>query len=402
MNNKIRLVITDAPVGYEIFYFEWFLLGFYELAKQKEISLSLPKHLWGLRLRLIPWEFANRVINRALAEYNKIRSNFLRGYILDEKHQKITFCIDCSDSPFLFSEKDLCQLDIYFKMQCPKIIENKGFSLTSNILIPWCDVNLRTDGKGRKTIENIEQYSSKIKPLMVGPRRLSFGLSYRSLKKGYFSYLSDFKEKKSKKIMCYFGNAKGPIPAKPKEHIDYDAESELVSFFAGKITHPNEKRSIIAEYLNTCPSCDGRIINPTHSDTKLTDKTRVVPLKKFCQFISDFSYNINVSGYRLSIPNRFIESFIVGTGIITDKLACKWYLPFSPEEVKETVPMGYEPMDKVDWEKFRQDIQNISQQEKTQPAKIRSCFEQKWAPIVVGHYILDVLEKAKGKKQFKE
>lgn len=50
--------------------------------------------------------------------------------------------------------------------------------------------------------------------------------------------------------------------------------------------------------------------------------------------------NLNISGYRMSVPNCFIESFMVGTAIMTDELFVKWYKPFD-KEVFETIGMSY-------------------------------------------------------------
>lgn len=97
---------------------------------------------------------------------------------------------------------------------------------------------------------------------------------------------------------------------------------------------------------------------------------------------------MNVSGYRMSIPNRFIESFMVGTGIVTDKLAVKWYKPFN-EEVYETVPMGYLPMNQVDWRKFEFDMNHLPSLDSK---KVVEAFEDKWSPMVVAQYIIDTVK----------
>ena len=86
----------------------------------------------------------------------------------------------------------------------------------------------------------------------------------------------------------------------------------------------------------------------------------------------------------MSIPNRFMESFIVGTAIITDKLAVKWYLPFD-EEVVETVEMGYIPQEKVDWKKAKEDLVNLPDISKE---KVLELYEKKWAPIPVARYLV--------------
>ncbi|WP_305818610.1 hypothetical protein [Photobacterium leiognathi] len=61
----------------------------------------------------------------------------------------------------------------------------------------------------------------------------------------------------------------------------------------------------------------------------------------------------------MSIPNRFIDSFISGTAILTDELSVKWYQPFGCE-VYETVAIGYKKTDDVDWNKYIKDLHLLS------------------------------------------
>ena len=99
---------------------------------------------------------------------------------------------------------------------------------------------------------------------------------------------------------------------------------------------------------------------------------------------------MNVSGYVMSMPSRFIESFLVGTAVLTDKLSVKWYKPFDVEVV-ETVPMGYLPMERVDWQQFQQDLQHLPQ---VSAEQVVQAYETKWAPDVVARYIIDTVAKA--------
>ena len=137
--------------------------------------------------------------------------------------------------------------------------------------------------------------------------------------------------------MCYFGNSKGPKPKRvKKEKLDVDSESELMGYYKDIIQHPNEKRAkakTIISKMEPIELYDARIINDENSDTvgTFTNKQMVVPLEDFCNHVAKFQYNLNISGYRLSIPNRFVESFISGTAIVTDKLSVKWYKEFDKE-----------------------------------------------------------------------
>ena len=133
---------------------------------------------------------------------------------------------------------------------------------------------------------------------------------------------------------------------------------------------------------------DARLINSgKYGDSSHIHNELIVPIEHFCAHISDFQYNYNVSGYRLSIPNRFMESFIVGTAIITDQLAVKWYLPFE-QEVVETVEMGYLPLNKIDWNKVKEDLINLPDIAKD---NILSLYEKKWAPAPVARYMVQTI-----------
>lgn len=112
-------------------------------------------------------------------------------------------------------------------------------------------------------------------------------------------------------------------------------------------------------------------------------------MNQFESFVSKFEYNVNVSGYSLSIPSRFIDSFMVGTAVITDKLHCRWYKDFDSSEVLETVEMGYLPLNRVDWEKFTDSLRSLPQAD---AVRITNLYKEKWAPNVVAQYIIDTVK----------
>lgn len=390
---KIRVVITS---GYRWSYFEWFLLGFRNLKKQGLIDIKYQLPIGSWLLMHANSKLWSKVI-RKIISYTEKDSYNLEGYILLPDGTKKFFCIDSADSPFLFKKDDLDNVNVYFKMQCPIDINAKDFELTQGVHIPWCDhshENLTldlTDQGERKKISTLMPYKRKIKPLMIGPRQLSNGCSYRALKRGYKNYLVAQTFEKTKKIMCYFGNAAGPGETTNVKNPDFDWEKDIMGFYKGKVSHPNEKRKRVSEYIAKQSNSDARIISQGNSDSKARqNKKLIIPLSKFCKHISKFQYNMNVSGYRLSIPNRFIESFMVGTTIFTDKLHVKWYRPFDCE-VRETVDMGYLPMNQVNWKKFENDLNNLP---KSDPKQVIEAFNKKWAPDVVARYIIDTVAKS--------
>jgi hypothetical protein len=283
----------------------------------------------------------------------------LEGYAVIRGQNKY-FCIDIYDDPYGFNSELLSKVDVYFKMQYPQKIKPDGFALTDEVRLPWGCNNL---------FENLH----KIKPLMVGPRRLTYGNKHKSLKVAYENYLNSRHVEKTGKLMAYFGTDTTPLGIECSED---DAK---------KIVHPNHKRGIAVSVIRKMgEKYDARVI----TENGITHNELVIPLSSFCHHIAQFEYNLNISGIGLSIPNRFIESFMAGTAILTDKLHVKWYLPFD-EEVQETVEMGYYLNEKINWEQFEKDITNLPTVRKD---KILEHFRNKWSPLSVAEYILSTLE----------
>ena len=393
----IKIVITE---GYRWTYFQWFILGFYKLQEEGKIEVYFKLPVGSQLLSLSDNKFILKIADKLRRFYERDTYN-MSGYIefLSEKKRKY-FTIDSADAPYLFHSQKLEIVDIYFKMQCPIEINKKGFPLTDEIIIPWLDhdhvdssiKNLTCRGK-RKFCVNFIENRHKIKPLMVGPRALSEkGFSKIALEKGYYNYIKDRTTIKSKRIMCYFGNSAGPMPEKNVSEPDYDWEADIMGYFGDKVNHPNEKRAIVANYLSKMDNCDARIITKDHSDTGIRQcKELIIPLNEFCRFISDFEYNVNVSGYRRSMPNRFIESLMVDTAVFTDKLAVKWYLPFDQDEVIETVEMAYLPEKEVNWIQFEKDLKSLPT---PNAQNIENCFNKKWKPEAVAEYIIDTVKNS--------
>lgn len=391
MRDKTKVVITS---GYRWSYFQWFLLGFYELEKKGDISLhfSLPPSSFCLS------KFSSNLL---LKIADKLRRTFetdsynMDGYIEyihNGKREKKYFTVDSADAPYLFDERKLKSVNCYFKMQCPLSFEEEGFKLTDSIVIPWCDhahVNSKlklTERGERKKIARLD--SCKIKPLLNATRSLGKGISYNDLKSGYKNYIKDRRINKEKKIMCYFGNSLGP-KAEKNPIPDFDWEGDIMGYFGDKVCHPNEKRAKIADILNQMEDTDSRIISNANADSDNEKKLPEIPLKDFCAHVAKFEYNINVSGYRMSIPSRFIESMMVGTAIVTDQLKVRWFLPFD-EEVVEISEMGYLPDYKINWRKVKSDLENLKD---SNPQKIVKRYEDKWAPIKVAEYMIKTIKE---------
>lgn len=369
-------------------YFQYILLGLYHLEEQRKIRIKYKCDYFFRFSRYMPgYELVRKIFSYLLPRFVK-DSCLVTGYV-EILGKKNYFCIDSADSPYIFSESELKKSDSYFKMQCPKEIKAEGFRLTDDVIIPYCDYEFQKGIKTRKFIADIECYKHKIKPLMVGFRSLGYTNSKKALEKGFLSYREGMCEKAEGRMMCYFGNALGPQINDGVVEPDFDSEADLMGYYKDKLSHPNIKRARIASLLSQKgDGYDARVISGGYCNKKDgIEKSLIVPLKDFCRHISKFEYNVNVSGFRLSIPNRFIESFIVGTAIFTDKLYVKWYQPFG-KEVFETAEMGYLKEDSVDWNKISSDLVNAPIVNKKE---VLSAFDEKWAPEKVASYMINTI-----------
>ena len=394
---KTKPTITITKVGRRWNYFQIFILGFYELERKGEISLRF-RCEWPFVLSTYAPK-SNR-LSAKLRRWNNIYtedSYNLEGFM--EFHgKKKYFCIDSADAPYLFDAESLDAVDFYFKMQCPKHINpDEGFKLCDDIWIPYSDhkhcnpdiTKLTTRGE-RRILTNLSKNLHKVMPLISGFRQLATLNSYKALKDGYDNYMKNASRRPTKKMMCYFGNAQGPKPENDVINPDWDWEADILGYFNERINHPNEKRAIVAKIISSKgKDFDARIISESFADSEkqIRHDELIVPLEDYCSFISDFEYNMNVSGYRMSIPCRFIESFIVGTAIFTDKLSVRWYRPFD-EEVIETTEMGYLPNSVVDWNKFEKDVDNLPSVNKQ---RVLELFNEKWSPEKVAEYIVNTM-----------
>ena len=387
----ITVKITQLPVD-TFSYYQWFLLGLNEL--QKENKLKLVYDISFIDRFSLFWcnsKWVAGIIRRMIYYFGRAPRFNLIGVIEDSDVKK-TFTIDSKDSPFIYTIKLLKECDVYFKNQCSKQIEESGFEIMPSVRIPYMDIEYgENEGENsihkRRITTELFQLKDKIHPGMIGPRRLAWSCRYKVMKKRYTQYLKSQAVDKSKKLMAYFGSTDAVRSSKHVTKYDLDWEPDMILFLKQfNSSHPNEKRSIVVDLINEMgDQYDGRLIHELVNGREIVHRNQVVPLKDFCDFIAQFDYNLNISGFRLSIPNRFIESFISGTAVLTDKLHLKWYLPFE-DEVIETVEMGYLPNDDVDWETFKKDIKNLPPVDKN---KILKAYNEKWSPTAFARYIVN-------------
>lgn len=106
MNDITEVVITG---GYRWSYFQWFILGLYQLEEKGNIKLKFKLPFASLLLT----KSSNRQIIRVADKLRRIfekDSYNMDGYIIfiqDGKKVKKTFTIDSADAPYLFDKKKL-------------------------------------------------------------------------------------------------------------------------------------------------------------------------------------------------------------------------------------------------------------------------------------------------------
>ena len=187
MSNKRSLplvVITD--LSNRIQYYQWFVYGLQSLVNERKIKLKFAVPFSQRLLLLNHATFLVRCqnkIKRIVGEHAEQKTKaYFRGYVRFGT-QTHSFCIDSADSPNMFNGKLLQNVDIYFKLQCPNEISEKGF-LIGNQYIPFFDSEFENpvdEGKikaKRKLCLEVYTYKKKIKPLMIGPRSMGRTCSF--------------------------------------------------------------------------------------------------------------------------------------------------------------------------------------------------------------------------------
>ena len=361
-----KVVINYLPVRYYT-YFQWFLVGLYkhELRGSFNVEFKLDPY-YSVFYFILP-QFFQKLFYKYLHKYfYKNEMPIMRGWY-EFEGKKQSFCYETNDSPFWFSECDLENVNIYFKAQHPIEFNENGFQLSNKLVI--------------KYPKTFFKYLYKVRPSMLGPRILCVGITKKTLLKAYDNYINSGITTKSRFLMAYFGTDKFPNKLiESKNEIDYNDEASLMFHFKNSLSHPNIKRGILHKYLyQKSPEVDSRLISSGSPS---------ISLSEFQKHVAQFKYNLNVSGFRMSIPNRFIDSFSVGTCIVTDKLKIKWYKPFT-SEVVEFDELGYLDDDEIDWPKIFYTLDNLIE---PNSKEIIDIFKNYWSPDAFISYIINELK----------
>lgn len=353
-------------------YFDWLATGLHILAEQGEIDFTLQTTAttapFLLHARALPaaWKAAPRLMSALSRGWNVIITGTLQ-----QGGKTARFVFDASDSPYFFLTDELADCDVYFKCQCPAEWSPAGFRLAKDAIVPWHP--------------DVLHYQHKIRPAMLG-RPLSRRLQLRENLRVLADWQARGAGKKDVVFFAYFGTDKVPGTR--------GLEGVLQSRFAGRIGHPNPKRGVLVEGLRSryASAADARIIQTDHAErrgAKLADAS-------FSTLAARSWHNLNLSGFRRSLPFRFCDSFLLRACVPTDELAVQWYRPLEAgTEYVDLGAMGYEPEQDVDWDRVWAQLdalQSESDGRREERARhIASRFEQLWHPRAFARYLVDEL-----------
>jgi hypothetical protein len=375
-----KVVIQAMPIRNRG-YFEWLYTGLQQLHELGKIELLHEGSSWDKFLRSHPRVYGK--LNQYFPELCKLLfpvDHFSMFGRVESGSNEMRFTYDVTDSPFTYSLAHLELSDCYFKTQCPISIEQEGYPLSSSVRIPYHP--------------EVVAMKEKIVPAMsTGPITSTFDLK-RNLR-----LLDENKSiastEKRLKIFASFGGDRGPAPWSPKDlppapH-NYHNERSIVSLQGQAIHHPNEKRAEVVRLLRkwNANDVDARIWSS--KDPEIQGDALDWP--DYLKTVSESVFNVNLSGFRRSLPFRFLDSFQVGCGILTDTIGTKWYAPFEEGlEVVEYGEAGYEAETALDWKSIDNKLKAVYEGielSKNRGPEIQSLFEKKWHPIRLAEYFLD-------------
>lgn len=344
-------------------YFDWLVTGLGILHERGEIRLRfrLPAAKTALRHRYFRWG-AKAVAPGWIAKVNGPMWWLEAEIDFGGTVSRIVF--DVTDHGYSYAESLLETCDLYFKCQLPRTFPGP-LQLNRQIERPMPAAAI--------------EHAGKVRTAMLG-RPLSRALDFKRNIEILRKWEGHATAPKSKRILAYFGGdsdpeAAGRLGDKP-----------------GLYQHPNLKRGRLVKFLRDLDrsDVDARLLNS--SDPALVGP----PLKDddaYAATVAASAYNLNVSGLSLSLPFRLIDSFMVGTAIVTDSLAIDWYAPFDREhEIIELGPMGYELESDVDWARAEARLVGLLDsgpaQDEERRALILDRYRRLWSPEALAKHVM--------------
>jgi len=377
---KPKVIIKSMPIRNRG-YFEWLYTGLQILEQEDKIETIHEGSSWDCFLRKHPRVYGK--LNQYFPDLSQLIfpvDHFSMFGVVELAGKQARFAYDVTDSPFTYALAQLELCDVYFKTQCPVLFESEGYPLSNTIRIPYHP--------------SVLTHQNRIRPAMsTGPITSTFDLK-RNLK--LLEHCRSIPASaKRLKIFASFGGDKGPPPwefadSAPAPH-NYHNERSIVTLYGEKIQHPNEKRAEVVRILRKWGKADvdGRIWSSKDPEVQ----GDALPWNHYLATVAESVFNINVSGFRRSLPFRFLDSFQVGCGIATDTIGTRWYRPFDKEiEVVEFGDLGYESKSNTHWEKIAENLEtlyNSIELKDNRSDAIREMFATKWHPKRLAEYFIE-------------
>ncbi len=369
MAAPIRLILEDIHFPL-MEYYDWLATGLWMLQEQGQLEVEI-----RTTRTTAPFQLHNKAYPALRKAFPKLTAALARGISgiilghLEAGGKKVTFAYDVGDSPYAFQTDLLLERDLYFKAQCPQSFDPRGFPMARGAFVPYHP--------------DVLAYQDRIVPTMLG-RPLSRTLSRRGNAQVLHKWLDLLQTTKDVNLFAFFGTDRGTGMGGP--------EQVVLDRFAGLVEHPNPKRGLLVEGLRQrYPSgVDARILDTTHPSrrgAKMGDS-------EFPFAVGHTWHNINVSGFRRSLPFRFVDSFLVGAAVPTDEMAVRWYAPFEPgTDVIDLGPMGYELDQNVDWPRIWQVFDGLMAESQAtredRRRRIAERFQRLWHPQALARHVVD-------------
>jgi hypothetical protein len=362
-------------------YFEWLMTGLQQLEQEGVLELRHEGVSWDCFLRTHPRLYGK--LEQWFPDFCKWAfpvDHFSLFAKVECGGKSMRFAYDVTDSPFQYALAHLELADLYFKTQCPITFDAQGYALSKRVRIPYHPEVIRCQ--------------RKILPAMsTGPITSTFNLK-RNLRL-IDDRLSLRVPAKRLRVFASFGGDRGPSPwgkndLPPAPH-NFHNERSLVSFWGDQIQHPNEKRAEVVRRLRAwgLADVDARI----WSSKDPAIQGNALGWDEYLKTVAESVFNVNVSGFRRSLPFRFLDSFQMGCAVLTDTLGTRWYADFEKGlEVFEYGDAGYERGPDVNWEGIDRSLRgyrDAADCSLDRAQAIRDRFRNTWHPTTLARHCLN-------------
>lgn len=367
MPRPVRVTLDPIHFPY-MDYFEWLVFGLQLLHDAGEIEFKLQTTATTppFRLHAKAAPAMRRVLPGLMDALSRGSGAILTGS-LETGGEKRRFLVDLADSPYMFQVDALLETDVYFKVQCPATLDPRGFPIARDAFVPYHP--------------DVLTYQNRIHPAMLG-RPLSRTLNQRQNARILERWQAAGHGVKDVALFAYFGTDKG---------LTHGPEGVVMQRFGDRVSHPNLKRGRLVEELRRRypTQCDARVLTTEHASRRGPQ----ISDARYPETVGRAWHNINISGFRRSLPFRFVDSFLTGAAVPADELALRWYEPFEMgTEVIDLGPMGYEREDAVDWDHVWRVLDALYDEplavRKERQAHIAARFERYWHPRAFARYVV--------------